>query len=319
MKIFSKITKTAVSSLLCAVIATGSLTSCSISDKLYDKGSEKLSIVTTIFPSYDFARELCQNEANITMLLKPGQESHTYEPTAQDILAIEQCDLFIYVGGENDKWVEDILESFDEPVNTIRMLDHSKICEEEHIDGTHHSDHDEHTTDEHVWTSPKNAITITEAIADKLCEIDNKNEQGYKENCKRYVTELEKLCTQINSVVENGKRKTLLFGDRFPFTCFAQEFGLDCYAAFSGCSTETEPSAQTMAFLIDKIQTENIPVVLYIEFSAQTVADSIAEQTGCKSLLFHSCHNVTKEEIDAGATYLTLMTENIKVLKEALY
>lgn len=303
---------------MCLAVCALSLTSCDLPDAIGKNDDGKLSIVTTIFPSYDFAKELCGDDADITILLKPGQESHTYEPTAQDILAIEKSDLFIYVGGENDKWVEDILESFDEPIETIRMIDFADTCEQEHTeDGHDHSGH-EHETDEHVWTSPKNAILITEAIADKLCEINGDSKDKYQQNCSEYVKELETLCNDIQSVVDSSKRKTLVFGDRFPFVYFAEDFGLDCYAAFEGCSTETEPSAQTMASLIEKIETEDIPVVLYIEFSAQTVADSIAEQTGCKSLLFHSCHNVTEDEIDGGATYISLMKANLEVLREAL-
>lgn len=321
MKIFSKITKLAVSSLLCVSIVTGSLTSCSLGDKLKGKDDGKLDIVTTIFPSYDFAKEISGDNANITMLLKSGQESHTYEPTTQDILSIQNCDLFIYVGGENDAWVDDILESFDEPVTVIKMMDCVQLCEEVHIEGTddhdHEHDHD-HETDEHVWTSPKNAMAISQEICDTLCEIDEDNKDEYKKNCENYLSELQKLDGEIREVVESAKRDTLVFGDRFPFLYFAQEYGLNYYAAFSGCSTETEPSAKTIAFLIEKIESEDIPAVLYIEFSAQTVADSIAEQTGTKSLLLHSCHNVTKEEIEDGASYISLMEGNIEVLKEAL-
>lgn len=309
--------KKCIASVMCLVVGALSLTACDIPGR--DKENDgKLNIVTTIFPSYDFAKELCGDGATVTMLLKPGQESHTYEPTAQDILAIEKCDLFIYVGGENDKWVEDILESFDEPVDTVRMIDFADTCTDSHDEDSHDHEGHEHETDEHVWTSPKNAISITQGISEKLCEIDSENKDKYEQNCDSYVKELEALCGEIQSVVDSSKRKTLVFGDRFPFVYFARDFGLDCYAAFEGCSTETEPSAQTMASLIERINAENIPVVLYIEFSAQTVADSIAEQTGCRSLLFHSCHNVTDEEIENGATYLSLMRGNIEVLKEAL-
>lgn len=303
-------------SVLAVICMTCSLASCSINGK--DKDDDKLSIVTTIFPSYDFAKEISGENADITMLLKPGQESHTYEPTTQDILAIQNCDLFIYVGGENDAWVEDILESFDESVNTIKMLDCVDTCTEEHDHDEHDHEGHKHSTDEHVWTSPKNAMAISQEICDTLCEIDKEHEAKYKENCKEYLSELEALDSDIREVVTSAKRKTLVFGDRFPFLYFANEYGLSYHAAFVGCSTETEPSAKTIAELIDKIENEGIPCVLYIEFSAQTVADSIAEQTGVKSLMLHSCHNVTQEEIDKGATYITLMRGNIEVLKEAL-
>ncbi len=313
-----KTIKKIAAAVMCGTLLCVSLCSCSAMDNLKGKDNEKLSIVTTIFPSYDFARQLCGTNADITMLLKPGQESHTYEPTAQDIMAIQECDLFIYVGGENDSWVEDILESFDEPVETIAMTDCVGLIEEVHDEADGH-DHDEHETDEHVWTSPKNAMAISGEIAEKLCEIDEKNEKYYKESLDKYLRELESLDNDIRSVVEGGKRKTLIFGDRFPFAYFANEYGLTCYAAFQGCSSETEPSPKVLAELIEKVEAEDIPAVLYIEFSAQTVADSIAEQTGCKSLLLHSCHNVTEKEIADGATYVSLMRQNIETLKEALY
>ncbi len=312
-----RITKRIAVALMCGVMLCVSLCSCNAMDNLKGKDDGKLSIVTTIFPSYDFARQLCGTNADITMLLKPGQESHTYEPTAQDILAIQECDLFIYVGGENDSWVEDILESFDEPVETVAMMDCVGAIEVLHED--EHEGHDKHETDEHVWTSPKNAMAISEAIAEKLCEIDEKNTEYYKDSLDKYSDELQALDSEIRSVVEGAKRNTLIFGDRFPFAYFANEYGLDYYAAFSGCSTETEPSAKVLSDLIEKVKSEGIPAVLYIEFSAQTVADSIAEQTGCKSLLLHSCHNVTEQEIEGGATYISLMRNNIETLKEALY
>lgn len=296
-----------LSVLLC--IALTAMYLCSCSDIKAPSDSGRLSIVTTIFPPYDFARQIAAANADVTMLLRAGQESHTYEPTAQDILRIQNCDLFIYVGGENDVWVEDILSSFDESVNTLRLLDCCETVEEEGH---------EHETDEHVWTSLSNAQLICRAISDELSEIDSDNAQLYEDNCDKYCSQLENLDRQFRDTVSDGKRNTLVFGDRFPFRYFAEDYGLRCYAAFSACSAESEPSAKTLASLINKVTDENIPLVMYIEFSAETVANSIAEQTGCRTALFHSCHNVTQQEIDSGATYLSLMENNLKVLKEAL-
>lgn len=283
----------------------------------------RLSIVTTIFPPYDFVRQIAGDKAEVRMLLKPGQESHTYEPTAQDILAIQNCDLFIYVGGENDKWTEDILKSFDEPVNTLKMIDCCDLLDETALEGMEHehtenAGHDVHDTDEHVWTSLKNAEKISRAIAEKLSSADENNRDYYTQRLEDYVHRLDELDERFSQAVGSARTRVLVFGDRFPFRYFAEDYGLECYAAFPGCSAETEPSARTLAFLIKKVNEEKLPMVLYIEFSAKSVADSIAEQTGCKTALFHSCHNVTQEEIDGGATYLSLMEQNLAVLEEAL-
>lgn len=303
-----------LSVLLCIAVASMFLCSCSSEATK----SDRLSIVSTIFPPYDFARQITGGNADITMLLRAGQESHTYEPTAQDILTIQSCDLFIYIGGENDVWVDDILSSFDKPVNTLRLIDYCVTADEQPLNGAEkHGGHD-HETDEHVWTSLSNAQLMCRAICDELSALDQGNAQVYSDNCDKYCAELGGLDGQFRDTVANGKRQELVFGDRFAFRYFADDYGIDCYAAFSGCSAESEPSAKTLAFLIDKVQSDSIPLVLYIEFSPQTVADSIAEQTGCKTALFHSCHNVTRQELEGGATYLSLMKGNLEVLKEAL-
>lgn len=286
-----------------------------------EKSAGGLKIVTTIFPPYDFVREITGGECDIQILLKPGQESHSYEPTIKDILAIQDCDLFIYVGGESDVWVDDILSSFDTPVNALRLVDLCDTKEELPIEGTEEHDHgeDEHLPDEHVWTSLKNAQDICRGICDELCRTDGENADLYTKNCADYCEKLNTLDGEFAEVVNGGKRKTLVFGDRFPFRYLADDYGLECYAAFSGCSDETEPSAATFSFLIDKIEQEDIPTVLYIEFSAENAARAIAEQTGCEARLFHSCHNVSKEDIQNGVTYISLMENNLEVLKEALY
>ncbi len=283
--------------------------------------SDKLSIVTTIFPPYDFAREITDGSCDIQILLKPGQESHSYEPTIKDILAIENCDLFIYTGGESDVWVEDMLKSFDEPVNALRLIDICDVKEEAEIgaEHDHHDNEEEHSIDEHVWTSLHNAQDICGGICNAVCAIDSENADEYQKNCSAYCEKLKQLDGEFSSVVNGAKRKTLVFGDRFPFRYLADDYGLECYAAFSGCSDETEPSAATFAYLIDKIESEGLPDVLYIEFSAENAARAIAEQTGCNARLFHSCHNVTQEEMQNGVSYISLMEDNLQVLKEALY
>ena len=295
--------------------------SCTGTDEKNKKGG-KISVVTTIFPPYDFARQVAGDKAELTMLLKPGTESHNYDPTPQDIIKIQDADLFIYVGRESDKWVEDMLASASKkPKKIIVMMDCVNKLEEEIVEGmqAEEEEHgDEVEYDEHVWTSPKNAIKISKTICEAMKELDSTNEAFYEKNTNEYSKQLSSLSYDFQNIVDNGRRNTMIFGDRFPFKYFADEYGLKYYAAFPGCSSETEPSAATVAFLIDKVKEENIPVVFTIEFSSGKIADTICESTGAKKLMMHSCHNITQEQLDSGVTYIELMRNNVTALKEAL-
>lgn len=306
--------------ILAAVLALTVLCACS-KDENESTSDGKLNIIATIFPSYDFARQVGGDNADVTMLLKPGTESHSYDPSPQDIIRIQNCDLFIYTGGESDEWVNEILSSGGkQPKKVIALMDCVDTVREETVEGMQSNEKEGETIeyDEHVWTSPINAITISKKITEDLIELDPKNEKQYKENENKYSMELSALSDSFAKTVEEGKRKVIVFGDRFPFRYFADEYGLSYYAAFPGCSSETEPSAATISFLIDKVKEKNIPVVFTIEFSDGKVADTICSETGAKKLSFHSCHNVTKEMFDSGITYVQLMRENLKNLKEAL-
>ena len=289
-----------------------------------DDSNGKISVVTTIFPPYDFARQVGGDNIDLTMLLKPGTESHNYDPTPQDIIKIQNCDLFIYVGGESDEWVKDILESDNsKPKKIISLMDCVDTVQEEIVEGMEQDkdeDDDSHKIeyDEHVWTSPKNATIISKKISSALIELDKDNEKTYEKNTMEYCQKLSLLDSKFQNIVDNAKRKTIIFGDRFPMRYFAEEYGLKYYAAFPGCSSETEPSAATVSFLIDKVKAEKIPVVFSIEFSNGKVADTICEDTGAKKLTFNSCHNVTQEQFDSGITYIDLMNQNAENIKEAL-
>lgn len=283
--------------------------------------SGKLNIVATIFPQYDFARAITGDKAELTLLLHPGAESHSYEPSPKDIIKIQKSDIFIYVGGESDQWIDGILSSIDtSSIRIIKLIDCVDAVYEEDLPGMEagHEEEDGYEYDEHVWTAPENAVKITQAIGRAACEADSANAGYYQEKTEEYIKELSALDRDFKKAVENGKRKTLVFGDRFPFRYFTDAYGLDYYAAFPGCSSETEPSAATLANLIDKVKKEHIPYVFYIELSDQKVAGTICEATGAKKLLFHSCHNLTKDEFESGATYVTLMKNNLKNLTAAL-
>lgn len=301
----------------------------SVKEEQQEETKDKLKIVTTIFAPYDFARQITGEEAEITMLLPPGSETHTFEPTPQDVITIQNCDVFIYVGGESDSWIEDVLNDIDTTKITILpLMQEVDLLEEETVEGMEEEEHsedaeEEHSEeeaeyDEHIWTSPKNAIKIVEKMQQVFMDLDKENKDTYKENGDAYTKELEQLDAQFRNVVENGKRKTVIFGDRFPLRYFVEEYGLDYYAAFPGCAEDTEPSASTVAFLIDKVREEKIPVVFYLELSNQKMADTICESTEAKKALFHSCHNISKEDFENGVTYLELMEKNVVALKEAL-
>jgi len=286
-------------------------------------GDEGISIISSIFPSYDFARQITGGDEDVTMLLPPGSESHSYEPTPRDTIKIQDCDVFIYTGGESDSWIDQILDSIDTSnVKIVKMMDCVETVPEELVEGMQAAGDDEESEepeyDEHVWTSPKNAKVIVEKISEAICRADPGNSQKYQQNTEEYLKQLDALDQKFQTVVDQGVRKTLIFGDRFPFRYLADEYRLDYYAAFPGCASETEPSAQTVSFLIDKVKEEKIPVVFYIEMSNEKMADTICEDTGAKKMLFHACHNVSKDDLKNGTTYLELMENNVKALKEAL-
>jgi zinc transport system substrate-binding protein len=311
--------------ILAAGIAAAAVTGCGVKQEEPDDG--KLKIVTTIFPQYDFVRAITggTGAVNVRMLLSPGEEVHSYEPTPLDIKEIQNCDLFIYVGAENDVWVDRILENMgDKRPETLRLVDLTETVAEESVEGMmeekghDHEESREEEADEHVWTSPVKAAEITEAIAQKMAELDPANADDYLANAQDYEAKILDLDAQFRQIAENAERKILVFGDRFPIRYFAEGYGLDYFAAFPGCSSESEPSASTLAFLIDKVREEEIPVVFSIEFSNGNIARAICESTGAVQRTYNSCHNVTKEQMENGATYVSLMSENLEAVREAL-
>ena len=297
------------------------MTGCGTSDNGEDDG--RIKIVTTIFPPYDFARSIAGDEADVTMLLTPGAEVHTYEPTPQDIMKIQDCDLFILVGGASDSWVDEILESVDtENMEIIRLMDCVEPLEEAHTEGMEHHHHEEGGTphyDEHVWTSPENAMLICDKITEALERIAPEKADVFEANNRAEQEALVLLDTEFRDLIDNAPRNTVVFADRFPLRYFVEAYGLNYYAAYPGCAAEAEPSAATVSFLIEKVKEEEIPAVFYIEFSNERMADTICEETGCQKLPFHTCHNVTREEFDSGETYLSLMSGNLEALRAALY
>ncbi len=278
-----------------------------------------VSVVTTIFAPYSFARELAGENADVTMLLPAGADSHSYDPTPKALLAVSKCDIFIYVGGEADSWVENIISAAENPdMKIIKLIEHTDglICAEHDHDHGHEHSHSEY--DEHVWTSPRNAALACEAIAEALCEVDEENAGAYRENLASYRAELAALDEEFKAIAAQGARKELVFGDRFPLIYFAEAYGLSYHAAFPGCAGNTEPSAATLAELIMHVKEENIPAVFHLSLSTGNIADAICDATGAKKLPFHACETVSKADFDAGVTYIELMRENAEALREAL-
>ena len=291
-------------------------------------GDDKISIVTTIFPEYDWVMNILGNNpanAEVTLLLDNGVDLHSYQPTADDIMKIATCDMFIYVGGESDRWVEDALsEAVNKDMVVINLLEvlGESVKEEEVVEGMQEEDEDETEYDEHVWLSLKNAVICTEAISHALQDkVDPENSITYAENAAEYMRKLFTLDREYEETIANASGDTLLFGDRFPFRYLTDDYDLNYYAAFAGCSAETEASFETVTFLSGKVDELNLGCILTIETSDGKIAETIRDNTSTgdqKILVLDSLQSVTMNDINNGVTYLSIMKENLNVLSEAL-
>ena len=325
--------------LLALFVLVGALAGCG---KQNDTNkTDKLSIVTTIFPEYDWVREILGDKADnaeITMLLDNGVDLHSYQPTADDIVKISDCDLFIYVGGESDGWVEDALRNAAnrnmKVINLLEILGDSVKTEEivegmqeehEHEDAHAHDDVEEHEheeeADEHVWLSLKNAKMLVKVISKALQELDPDNKDIYAANADAYVKKLSALDAEYQAAVDAASNKTILFGDRFPFRYLVDDYGLRYYAAFVGCSAETEAGFETISFLAKRVDEWRLPCVLTIEGAQHKIAETVVRNTTTKNqkvLTMDSMQSTTTQDVKNGTTYLSVMEKNLSVLKEAL-
>ena len=289
-----------------------------------EKSDEKIQVVASNFASYDFLRAIIgDNEnVNLTFLLGAGKDTHSYDPTAHDLITIQNADLFVYVGGEMEKWIDKVLNTLEaENTKIICVADDIETIEEQEIDGAEPEEEEEEEEgafDEHIWTSPANAIIMVNTLEKAMEEIDSENSAMYKANAENYIAQIEEVDSKIREIVDNRVRDRLVFGDKMPIQYFINYYGLKVSAAFSGCSTETEPSAKTIAYLENRVKEENIPVVLYIELNNGKVAKTIANETGSKAMQIQTLHNVSKDDFESGETYVSLMKRNLDVLKMAL-
>ena len=342
----------------------------------------RLKIVTSLFPYYDMARAVIGDVKgiNLKMIVTPGQDSHSFEPTPSDVIQMENADVLIYNGGSLETWIDTLLDSLNNKNQIqMKMMDYVDVLNEEIVEGMdtrfEEHDHNEHShkednhnkenlkedshseenlkedshseenhkednhsedssndsefhnedseeeheeTDEHIWTSPVNEIIMTEKICETLSKALPEEQENFQKNAESYISQLKELNNEFRTIVENAKINEIIFADKFPLQYFAKEYGLKYYAAFPGCGSDMEPSAKTIAFLVDKIKEDNIKAVFYLELSSHIVADAIETDTGAKPLQFNSCHNITQKQFDSGVTYVDLMKENVNNLKIAL-
>lgn len=288
--------------------------------------TQKLRVVTTMFPYYDFVRQIAGDRVELSLIIPAGMDSHSFEPTPAHMKTIGEADLIIWNGGEMEHWMEQVLEASDvSQKRVLTMMDYVSVVETEDVEGmeeghseTHHHHGDQVEYDEHIWTSPVNAGILANVIGQTLAEEDGDWKEEYQEKTNAYVGQLKELDLEFLRLSEEKKRSTIVVGDQFPFRYLAEEYGFSYQAAFSGCSSDTEPSARTIAYLIDRIKEEGISVVYYLELGNKRVSQVIEEETKASPLLLHSCHNVTPEEFARGATYLELMRQNVINLRKGL-
>lgn len=298
--------------------------------------NDKINIVVTTFPCYDFVRAATKDVDNIQikMLIKPGAEIHSYDPTPQDLIAIQKSDLFVYNGGESDEWVFEMLESMGENTpKSLRLIESVALLEEEHFDEEHFHEHEEddhhhegHSAqeleaDEHVWTSPENARKMVDFVVLALEELEKFSDEDkakIKENAEDYKNQIDEVESEIKQVLESKSEKFIVMGDRFPLQYFAKYYGIEYLAAFSGCSTAVEASTQTIAKLIKTVEEKSLPAVFYIELSNHKIADTVAEAAKVATYQLNSVQNISKEDFDNGETWISLMEKNALALDKGI-
>ncbi len=327
--IYNKILK--VTGMICVfILCMLPLSGCQNTEK---KDDNKLNIVTVDFVQYDFVRSICKDSADVKMIMKPGAEIHGYEPSLSDISLIRNADVFIYNGGESDVWVEKILDSFDSSsIATLKLMDYALLLEESHssISHSHNNRHgvhdhsgedeceDKHGYDEHIWTSPSNAVIMLDAICKALSEKNPPMSVEYQKNKADYAKEIIGIGDKFDELCKSSERRFAIVADRFPFLYLFHEYDIDYMALFPGCSHENDANPAVIIDIIKKIKSESIPCVFYTETSDQKAADTICKETGAKKMLLHSCQRISDEDFKKGISYADIMKENYQALKEVL-
>ena len=307
----------------------------------------KIEVVATLFPQYDFVKQIGGDKVNVTLLLPPGSESHTYEPTPQDMVLINESDMFIYTGEEMEPWAENLISGVKKDINVLDLSKTVKLInveefEEEHEEHTNHKDSEEHSDDEyehehehehnhthtgdghnhtydpHIWLNPQYAIKMVESIENELSRIDPENASYYKKNAQNYISQISELDEEIENTVNNSSNPKIAFGGAFAYAYFVERYNLDFISAYETCGESAEPSTVQVKEVIDYINENKIPVIFYKEYTTGNIAKTISEATGTKMLVFNTVHNVSKDEMNNGATYVSIMKDNLENLKQAL-
>ena len=311
--------KKAMAILLCTTILCG----CTAPAQQKTE-NEGLSVVTTVFPVYDWLRNITEGtDTEVTMLMQNGSDLHNFQPSAKDIITINDADMFVYIGGESDEWTADVLREAKSSLESVSLMDSGRVSlvEDEVKEGMTVEEEEEPENDEHIWLSLQNAIKYTELLSEKLQEIDPDNAERYHQNAEAYIGKLMALDREYSVTAENAKNRTLVFCDRFPFIYMMKDYGLDYYAAFNGCSAETEASFETVVYLGEKLDELQLKHVFIIENSNTDIADTVIRTSKDQNrdiLVLDSMQSVTGGQAENGVTYLSVMEENLEVLKKGL-
>jgi len=288
------------------------------------KSDEKVQIIATLFPQYDFAKQIGGDKVEVKLLLPPGTESHTYEPTPQDMVNVSNSDLFIYTGKEMEPWADSLIAGLKNNIKvldlstTVDLINVEEFEEEEHEHGMEHEEEHEHEHeheheyDPHIWLNPLYAMKMVKSIEEQLIEIDPTNADFYRNNAERYMNEIQQLDTEFENTLKENNIKKVAFGGAFAYAYFIERYNLDYISAYSTCGENAEPSTIQIKNVIDYIKKNNIPVIFYKEYTTGNVARTISEATGAKMVVFNTVHNVSKEEIEAGESYVSIMRKNLE-------
>ena len=283
--------------------------------------TEQITVVTSLFPQYDFVKQIGKEKVNVQILLPPGAESHTYEPTPKDIVNINDADMFIFTSDVMEPWADKIANSIDSDTVILQAAKNIDLIEMEHHhegENEQEKEHEAHKYDSHVWLNPQYAIKMVENITEELCKISPENAEYFRDNAKAYIEELKKLDEEIEGTIANSKRNKLVFGGEFAYIYFIERYGLEHATAYDGCGEGAEPSVAKIKHIVDTIKGEQIPVIFYQELSTGKIANMIADETNAKALVFHTVHNVASEDLENGVTYIALMKDNLENIKQAL-
>ncbi len=305
--------KVFISLIILILIVTGLILIFKKNENINNDNLDKISIVTTIYPIYDFTREIAGDKANVSMLLSPGVEIHDYEPTPQDIIKIQNSKLFLYLGENLEPWAKTIVSGNEKQSNIKNIAENIEIMKLEE-----ENNHHEEEFDTHIWLDPQKSVQIVKNITDELCEADPINANYYKNRAEEYILRLEKLDEEFEEVVQASSKKEIAFGGPFSYSYFIKRYNLNYVSAYDSCGENGEPSIDKVLEVVKEVKEKDLPVIFYKELSSGNIAKTISDETGAKMLEFNSLHSITNDQLQDGTTYMDIMYKNLENLKEAL-